>query len=59
MYYHIGTSGRGMVENTAKRAATKQLNYCDSAPDPLNSSYRIRYNMLLNMMHVEDFDPEY
>ncbi len=48
-----------MVENTAKRAATKQLNYCDGAPDPLNSSYRIRYNMLLNMMHVEAVDPEY
>jgi hypothetical protein len=48
-----------MVENTAKRAATKHRNYCDSAPDPLKSSYRIRYNILLNMMRVEDFDPEY
>ena len=28
-------------------------------PDPLNSSYRISYNMLLNMMRVEDVDPEY
>ena len=29
------------------------------APDPLNSSYRITYNMLLNLMRVEDVDPEY
>jgi ATP-dependent RNA helicase DOB1 len=29
------------------------------APDPLNSSYRISYNMLLNLMRVEDVDPEY
>lgn len=30
-----------------------------SDPDPLNSSYRISYNMLLNLMRVEDVEPEY
>lgn len=29
------------------------------AADPLNSSYKISYNMLLNLMRVEDVDPEY
>jgi ATP-dependent RNA helicase DOB1 len=29
------------------------------APDPLNSSYRISYNMLLNLMRVEDVEPEF
>lgn len=29
------------------------------APNPLNSSYHISYNMLLNLMRVEDVDPEY
>lgn len=28
-------------------------------PDPLNSSYRISYNMLLNLMRVEDVEPEF
>lgn len=27
--------------------------------DPLNSSYHISYNMLLNMLRVEDADPEF
>lgn len=27
--------------------------------DPLNSSYRISYNMLLNMLRVEDTDPDF
>merc|ERR1711957_832714 len=27
--------------------------------DPLNSSYRISYNMLLNLLRVEDVEPEY
>ena len=28
------------------------------ASDPLHSSYHVSYNMLLNMMRVEDADPE-
>ena len=27
--------------------------------DPLNSSYHISYNMLLNMLRVEDADPDF
>lgn len=27
--------------------------------DPLDSSYHISYNMLLNMLRVEDVDPEF
>ena len=27
--------------------------------DPLDSSYHINYNMLLNMLRVEDADPEF
>lgn len=27
--------------------------------DPLNSSFHLSYNMLLNLMRVEDADPEY
>jgi ATP-dependent RNA helicase DOB1 len=29
------------------------------AADPLHSSYHINYNMLLNMLRVEDADPEF
>lgn len=27
--------------------------------DPLNSSFHLNYNMLLNSMRIEDTDPEY
>lgn len=38
-------------------AVCKGILYGD--PDPLNSSYRISYNMLLNLMRVEDVEPEF
>ena len=38
-------------------AVCKGILYGD--PDPLNSSYKISYNMLLNLMRVEDVEPEY
>lgn len=46
-----------MMEDSVEPSVSKDILY--GAPDPLNSSYRIRYNMLLNMMRVEDVDPEY
>jgi ATP-dependent RNA helicase DOB1 len=46
-----------MVDEKMEPAVCKGILYGD--PDPLNSSYRISYNMLLNMMRVEDIDPEY
>jgi len=46
-----------MVDEKMEPSACKGILYGD--PDPLNSSYRISYNMLLNMMRVEDVDPEY
>jgi ATP-dependent RNA helicase DOB1 len=38
-------------------AVCKGILYGD--PDPLNSSYKISYNMLLNLMRVEDVEPEF
>lgn len=46
-----------MVDEKMEPAVCKGILYGD--PDPLNSSYKISYNMLLNMMRVEDVDPEY
>ena len=46
-----------MVDEKMEPGVCKGILYGD--PDPLNSSYRISYNMLLNMMRVEDIDPEY
>lgn len=46
-----------MVDEKMEPSVCKGILYGD--PDPLNSSYRISYNMLLNMMRVEDVDPEY
>lgn len=46
-----------MMDEKMEPAVCKGILYGD--PDPLNSSYRISYNMLLNMMRVEDVDPEY
>jgi len=46
-----------MVDEKMEPGVCKEILYGD--PDPLNSSYRISYNMLLNMMRVEDVDPEY
>ena len=46
-----------MLDEKMEPAVCKGILYGD--PDPLHSSYRISYNMLLNMMRVEDVDPEY
>jgi ATP-dependent RNA helicase DOB1 len=46
-----------MLDQRMEPAVCKGILY--GAPDPLNSSYRISYNMLLNLMRVEDVDPEY
>lgn len=46
-----------MMDEKMEPAVCKGILYGD--PDPLNSSYRISYNMLLNMLRVEDVDPEY
>lgn len=46
-----------MMDEKMEPAVCKGILYGD--PDPLNSSYRISYNMLLNLMRVEDVDPEY
>ena len=46
-----------MLDEKMEPAVCKNILY--GAPDPLNSSYRIRYNMLLNLLRVEDVDPEY
>jgi len=46
-----------MLDEKMEPKVCKDILYGD--PDPLNSSYRISYNMLLNMIRVEDVDPEY
>mmetsp|Transcript_7777 Transcript_7777/g.11122 ORF Transcript_7777/g.11122 Transcript_7777/m.11122 type:complete len:1174 (+) Transcript_7777:54-3575(+) len=46
-----------MMDEKMEPDVCKGILYGD--PDPLNSSYKISYNMLLNMMRVEDVDPEY
>ena len=46
-----------MLDEKMEPAVCKGILYGE--PDPLNSSYRISYNMLLNLMRVEDVEPEY
>jgi ATP-dependent RNA helicase DOB1 len=46
-----------MMDESIEPDISKGILYGD--PDPLNSSYHIRYHMLLNMMRVEDVDPQY
>lgn len=46
-----------MLDEKMEPAVCKDILY--GSPEPLNSSYRISYNMLLNLMRVEDVDPEY
>lgn len=46
-----------MLDEKMEPSVCKGILY--GAPDPLNSSYRISYNMLLNLMRVEDVDPEF
>jgi len=46
-----------MMDEKMEPDVCKSILYGEA--DPLNSSYKISYNMLLNMMRVEDVDPEY
>lgn len=46
-----------MLDEKMEPEICRNILYGD--PDPLNSSYRISYNMLLNLLRVEDVDPEY
>ena len=46
-----------MIDEKMEPSVCKEILY--GKPDPLNSSYKISYNMLLNLMRVEDVDPEY
>ena len=46
-----------MLDEKMEPAVCKGILYGD--PDPLNSSYKISYNMLLNLMRVEDVEPEF
>jgi ATP-dependent RNA helicase DOB1 len=46
-----------MLDEKMEPDVCKDILY--GAPNPLNSSYHISYNMLLNLMRVEDVDPEY
>lgn len=56
-----GKDDRGLViqmlDEKMEPAVCKGILYGD--PDPLNSSYRVSYNMLLNLMRVEDVEPEF
>lgn len=56
-----GKDDRGLViqmlDEKMEPAVCKNILYGES--DPLNSSYRISYNMLLNLMRVEDVEPEF
>lgn len=56
-----GKDDRGLViqmlDEKMEPAVCKGILYGD--PDPLNSSYRISYNMLLNLMRVEEVEPEF
>ena len=46
-----------MMDEKMEPSVCKGILYGD--PDPLNSSYKITCNMLLNTMRVEDVDPDY
>ena len=46
-----------MLDEKMEPDVAKGMIYGD--PDPLYSSYHIGYNMVLNMMRVEDADPEF
>ena len=45
------------VDEKMEPAVTKSMIY--GASDPLNSNYHVSYNMVLNMLRVEDADPEH
>ena len=45
-----------MLDESMEPEVAKGMLYGD--PDPLYSSYHLGYNMVLNMLRVEDADPE-
>ncbi|VDN99532.1 unnamed protein product [Rodentolepis nana] len=45
-----------MIDNTVSPDAAKQLLL--GAPDPLNSAFTLSYNMVLNLLLVEDINPQ-
>ncbi|VDL60225.1 unnamed protein product [Hymenolepis diminuta] len=45
-----------MIDNTVTPDAAKQLLL--GAPDPLNSAFTLSYNMVLNLLLVEDINPQ-
>lgn len=45
-----------MIDEKMEPDALKDMIYGES--DPLMSSYHVSYSMVLNMMRVEDADPE-
>eukprot|EP01138_Halocafeteria_seosinensis_P005595 gb/GECG01005718.1/.p1 GENE.gb/GECG01005718.1/~~gb/GECG01005718.1/.p1 ORF type:complete len:1094 (+),score=200.14 gb/GECG01005718.1/:1-3282(+) len=55
-----GIDDRGIViqivDEKMEPSSAKQL--MKGTPDPLNSSFHLGYNMLLNLLRVEDVDPE-
>lgn len=46
-----------MVDEKMEPSVAK--NMIRGSADPLNSSFYLRYNMLLNLMRVEDITPEF
>lgn len=46
-----------MVDETMSQQAGRQIVKGD--PDALNSAYYLTYNMILNLMRVEEINPEY
>uniref|UniRef100_A0A1I8GFM1 Superkiller viralicidic activity 2-like 2 n=1 Tax=Macrostomum lignano TaxID=282301 RepID=A0A1I8GFM1_9PLAT len=46
-----------MVDETMGHATAK--NIIKGSPDPLNSAFHLTYNMILNLLRVEDINPEY
>ena len=46
-----------MLDEKMEPAVCKEILY--GKPDPLNSSYKISYNMLLNLLRVEGVEPEF
>ncbi|VEL13163.1 unnamed protein product [Protopolystoma xenopodis] len=46
-----------IVDDSMTTGVVKQI--CMGQPDPLNSAFHLTYNMLLNLLRVEEINPEY
>lgn len=55
----IDTSGTVVSLVTAKLTDQEIIGLFQSTADPLNSAFRLTYNMILNLMRVEELDPTY